>query len=172
MLFSPRDYVIAAADPGFTLVRMQKAAAGLTPSFVTDCATYEEATRKARLLALMEGVHAWASPSDRDEYTELVMAYHEHAPWAQPWHVLDRGTLAVEIQRGPGVYLIGDGRPRFIGESDDVYARLMFHLADLEPCMKVTPLLFSCKMTPTGPERRDLLARLLRWWKPPCNSNP
>jgi hypothetical protein len=172
MLFSPRDYVIAAANPGFTLVRMQRAVTGLTPAVVTDCGTWEEATRKARLLALMEGVHAWASPDGRDEYTELVMAHHEYAPWTQPWHVLNRDTLAREIPREPGVYLIGNGRPSYVGESDDVYARLMFHLADGGPCLEVNPLLFSCKLTPTVNERRDLLARLVRWWKPPCNSEP
>src|SRR5688572_29352628 len=60
MLFSPRDYVISPAFPGYAVVQIHKSPEGLSPSFVTDYATWEEASRKVHLLALMEGVHAWA----------------------------------------------------------------------------------------------------------------
>jgi hypothetical protein len=172
MVFSIRDYVVAPTDPGFTLVRMQKSAAGLAPALVTDFSTWEEAWRKARLLAMMEGVHAWAAPDGNDRYVELVMAYHEHAPWTGPWRPLDREVLAREVPREAGVYLLGSGRPVFAGDTDDLYARLMFHLAEPGPCLGVAPLLFSWKSTDTATDRRDLLARLVRWWAPPCNSLP
>ena len=56
MLFSPRDYVISPAFPGYAVVQIHKSPAGLSPSFVTDYETWEEASRKVHLLALMEGV--------------------------------------------------------------------------------------------------------------------
>jgi hypothetical protein len=170
MVFTIRDYVVAPSHPGFTLVRMQKSAIGLAPAPVTDFSTWEEAWRKARLLAMMEGVHAWASSDRKDGFVELVMAHHEHAPWAWPWRPLDRETIMREVRRESGVYLLGAGRPMFIGETDDLYARLMFHLAEPLPCLQVRPLLFSCKPAATVDDRKQLLARLVRWWAPPCNS--
>jgi hypothetical protein len=172
MVFSIRDYVIAPGDPGFTLVRMQKSAAGLAPTLVTDFTTWEEAWRKARLLAMMEGVHAWASSDRKDGFVELVMAHHEHAPWTPPWRPLDRETVAREVRREPGVYMLGAGRPMFVGDTHDLQARLMFHLAEPLPCLRANPLLFSCKPAATPDDRKDLLARLVRWWAPPCNSLP
>ncbi|HEX5070020.1 MAG TPA: hypothetical protein VFV78_07365 [Vicinamibacterales bacterium] len=170
MVFSLRDYVVTANDPGYTLVRMQKSGTGLLPAIVTDFSTWEEAIRKARLLALMEGVRAWASPDGNDRFIELVIADHEHAAWAGAWRPFDRETLAHEVGREPGIYLLGNGRPLYAGDTDDLYARLMFHLAEPNPCLQVSPLLFSCKRLDSPADRQDLLERLIHWWAPPCNS--
>ena len=43
MLFSPRDYVLSPAFPGYAVVQIHKSPEGLSPSFVTDYETWEEA---------------------------------------------------------------------------------------------------------------------------------
>ena len=171
MLFSARDYVISPAFPGYAVVQIHKSPTGLSPSFVTDFPTWEEASRKVHLLALMEGVHAWARREEDGPYCELVMAQHPHAPWSEAWYGFDRNTVDQQAPREAGVYVIGNGRPMFIGETKDLRTRLRFHLSDPGYCLReVAPLLFSCKVAPAGEETHMLLKRIIRWWRPPCNS--
>ena len=170
MLFSPRDYVISPAFPGYAVVQIRKSSDGLSPSFVTDYATWEEASRKVHLLALMEGVHAWARREDKGPYYELVMAQHPHAPWPEAWYAFDRDTIDEYAPHASGVYVIGNGRPVFVGETDDLRTRLRFHFSDPGVCLQdVAPLLFSCKVAPVREETHVLLKRIIRWWRPPCN---
>ena len=171
MLFSPRDYVLSPAFPGYAVVQIHKSPEGLSPSFVTDYETWEEASRKVHLLALMEGVHAWARREEEGPYCELVMAQHPHAPWPEAWYPFDHDTIDQYAPHAAGVYVIGNGRPTFVGETDDLRARLTFHHSDPGHCLQdVAPPLFSCKVTPAREETHVLLKRIIRWWRPPCNS--
>jgi hypothetical protein len=171
MLFSPRDYVIAPTSPGYSLVQIHKSPDGLSPGFVTAYDTWEEASRKVYLLAVMEGVHAWGRRDGEDCYCELVMAQHPHAPWPEPWQVFDRETVEEEAPRTPGVYVVGNGRPMFAGETDDLRARLSFHLSEPAICLReIAPLLFSYRAAADHEDAHVLLRRIVRWWKPPCNS--
>jgi hypothetical protein len=171
MLFSPRDYVVSPAFPGYAVVQIHKSPEGLSPNFVTDYATWEEASRKVHLLALMEGVHAWARRDDEAAYCELVMAQHPHAPWPEPWYPFDQAAIEQHAPHAAGLYVIGNGRPTFVGETGDLRARLSFHRSDPGHCLQdVTPLLFSCKVAPAREETHVLLKRIIRWWRPACNS--
>ena len=170
MLFSPRDYVLSPAFPGYAVVQIHKSPTGLSPSFVTDYETWEEASRKVHLLALMEGVHAWARREEEGPYCELVMAQHPHAPWPEAWYPFNRAAIEQHAPHEEGLYVIGNGRPVFVGETDDLRTRLSFHLSEPGHCLQdVAPLLFSCKITPAREETHVLLKRIIRWWRPPCN---
>jgi len=171
MLFSPRDYVIAPTSPGYSLVQIHKSPDGLSPGFVNSYETWEEASRKVYLLAQMEGVHAWGRRDGEERYYELVMAQHPHAPWPEPWQVFDRETVEQDVPRTAGVYVVGNGRPMFAGETDDLQARLSFHLAEPGTCLRdIAPLLFSYKSSNNHEDAHVLLRQIVRWWRPPCNS--
>jgi hypothetical protein len=170
MLFSPRDYVVSPAFPGYAVVQIYKSPEGLSPSFVTEYETWEEASRKVHLLALIEGVHAWARREEEGAYCELVMAQHPHAPWAEAWYPFDHDMVDQHAPHAAGIYVIGNGRPVFVGETDDLRTRLSFHQSEPGHCMKdLSPLLFSCKITPAREETHLLLKRIIRWWRPACN---
>jgi hypothetical protein len=99
------------------------------------------------------------------------MAQHPHAPWPEAWYLFDHDTIAQHAPRAAGAYVIGNGRPMFVGETDDLRTRLSHHHSDPGYCLHdVAPLLFSCKVSPAREETQVLLKRIIRWWRPPCNS--
>jgi hypothetical protein len=125
-------------SPATPWVQIHKSPDGLSPIFVTDYETWEEASRKVHLLALMEGVHAWARREEGGPYCELVMAQHPHAPWPEAWYPFDHDTIDQYAPHAAGVYVIGDGRPTFVGETDDLRARLTFHHSDPGHCLQTS----------------------------------
>lgn len=171
-VFSPRDYFVSSASDGYFVFNMTKSPAGLTPVLVADYSTWEEAARKTRLLGLTHGVNAWGRRDHHEGYVELVMASHPQAPWTEPWHVLDREVVNERVPRVSGIYLIGSGRPAFVGATDDLQARLLFHLTEPGSCLlEISPLLFSFKPTAVPEDRLILRSQLVRWWEPRCNSS-
>jgi hypothetical protein len=171
-LFSERDYVVSGGlSSGYYLLRMEGPAAHLSPVWVTEYTTWEEASRKARLAALAEGVHAWGRESDTSDYIELVMAQHPHAPWWNPWHPFDRTWVDKAVPRVSGIYILGDGHPAFIGHSNNLHTRLVSHLLEPLGCLAdVQPLLFSVHPDQPGRDWKQLHGHLVSNWKPRCNN--
>ena len=170
-MFSERDYVVSGGSSGYYLLRMEGPAAQLSPVWITEYTTWAEASRKARLAALAEGVHAWGRQSDATDYVELVMAQHPHAPWSSPWHPFDRKWVDNSVPRASGIYMLGDGHPAFIGHSDNMHMRLVSHLLEPLSCLDdVEPLLFSFHPDQPGRDWEQLHGHLVSNWKPRCNN--
>jgi hypothetical protein len=168
-VFSPRDYLISPSSQRYFLFQMVRSSPGLVPVLIADYPTWDEAARKGRLLGLTQGVHAWGRRDGEELYSELVMAQHPHAPWPEPWFPFERECVD-EAPRAPGVYVIGDGRPAFIGDTDDLAARLSYHLTEPGICLEdVRPLLFSYRATRPPEDRNALRTHLVRTWLPRCN---
>jgi hypothetical protein len=86
------------------------------------------------------------------------------------WWPHEPMTIAEHAPTGPGVYVLRALTPIYIGETDNLRERLLYHFQHPGGCEgQQGALEFCCHESASSDDRARETARLIDWWLPPCN---
>ena len=94
-----------------------------------------------------------------------------------PWrgysgYLFTRPSVFANAPTGSGVYALWAGQTLvYVGESDDLQRRLLEHLTNPGPCLRLyAALAFGYEVNPTVTERRERRDELIAEFNPACNA--
>ena len=130
--------------------------------------TWDTAVRKARYLGAVTPARVWAS---RDGEAVEPLVFPPNGPDDRhEWLPFDRTSVLAHAPDGPGLYALCGRRPLYIGETENVRERLLYHLEIPLECPEARgPLRFAFAAMGAQPQRGDQKSRLVACWSPPCN---
>lgn len=86
------------------------------------------------------------------------------------WRPHEPISIAHHAAAGPGIYVLRALTPIYIGETDNLRERLLYHFHHPGFCQEQQGALeFCCQTYASADERAREAARLIAWWLPPCN---
>jgi hypothetical protein len=161
------DISVTPGLHGFVISRVRGDGGGWVP--VKTVATWAEAIFKALIFATVTGGRVVASRLD-DNF-EVV---DEPRRWIGPhqaWLPFEQDVVQKHVPRVPGIYALRGAAPIFVGDTENLQDRLLYHLREPLPCREAeTGLLFFFETVPQPALRSERVTDLIRWWALPCNS--
>jgi hypothetical protein len=86
------------------------------------------------------------------------------------WRPHEPMSIAQHAPETPGIYVLRALTPIYIGETDNLRERLLYHFHHAGACEEQQGALeFCCQEYASADERARETARLIDWWWPPCN---
>jgi hypothetical protein len=87
------------------------------------------------------------------------------------WQAFDYHRIVWQVPPSPGIYVLRGLTPVFVGETDNLRERLLYHLLDWSCDVTTDPLEFCYEVVDAGTLRTARAADLISWWSPPCNQH-
>ena len=88
----------------------------------------------------------------------------------QDWRAHTAASVTKHAPRAAGVYILRSIAPVFIGETDNLQERLLYHLHEPLACHDTAiPLEFAFETFESTERRSRRATDLIDWWAPPCN---
>jgi hypothetical protein len=163
---APGDVTLSPTFPGFIIGQVSRDT-GQWVALDSD-ATWPAALWKAHYYARVRGVRALVSRDGE--------AFHVADPdrlWLGgdlAWHPHDTASVAAHAPAAPGVYVLRSLTPVFVGHTENLRERLLYHLREPWSCPEAAaPLQFCVRPLDVAESRSDVTADLIAWWTPPCN---
>jgi hypothetical protein len=85
------------------------------------------------------------------------------------WHALTADAVQAHAPAEPGIYVLRSLTPVYVGDTDNLRERLLYHLREPWACPAAAPLQFSIRPLEAPDRRSEQAADLIAWWAPPCN---
>lgn len=86
------------------------------------------------------------------------------------WRPLEPMSITRSVPDRPGLYVLRALTPIYIGETENLRERLLYHVQHPDPCEEQQGALeFCCEEHASADERSVEAKRLIDWWLPPCN---
>lgn len=86
------------------------------------------------------------------------------------WRAHEPMAIASHAPEAPGIYVLRALTPIYVGETDNLRERLLYHFHQPGVCEgQQGALEFCCQEFASPDERARETARLIDWWLPPCN---
>jgi hypothetical protein len=89
------------------------------------------------------------------------------------WCVYLRWAVDKYAPALPGLYMVRFVTPIYVGDTDNLRERLLFHLEGLSTCPEARqgPLEFCFEVEESADVRSRRASDLIEWWSPPCNQH-
>jgi len=164
---SGSDISVTPGVHGYVISRLRGESSVCVP--VKTEVTWREAIFGALTLAAAAGGRVLASR--RGGPFEIV---DENRRWLGPeqyWLPYEEHVVRKHAPEVPGLYALRGSAPIFLGDTENLRERLLYHLRDPLPCPQaLNQLLFCCEPVLDPSIRSERAIDLITWWTLPCNS--
>ena len=163
--FTPGDVTVTPASPGYNIGIVD----GAGWRFVNTAETWAQAVRKASWLSGVRGGRVWGS---REGVSFDPLIFEQIGlDGDYGWFALDARMIDERAPSAGGIYVLRAKAPIYIGETENLRERLLFHLENPFPRDRADgAIVFACKVIDAADKRHQRNLELVTWWKPPCNA--
>lgn len=159
------DISVSPDNDGYTVGLVDETRKTWVP--VSMGMAWAAAIRRAYAYSLMR--HARILTSRTGQEFQLL---DPHAVWLGSewqWRPHEPLSIAQHAPEAPGIYVLRALTPIYIGETENLRERLLYHVQHPGPCEEQQGALeFCCQEYASAEERARDAARLVEWWSPPC----
>ncbi len=163
---SAGDVTVSPDEHGYTVGRVTLDGRTIVP--VSAGLRWPLALSRAHRYSRAERSRVFAKRAGRE--FELVDEYRLWLDANRVWHAHVEDVVRKQAPAKPGVYVLRAVLPVYVGETEDLRERLLYHLAHPGECeRRMGRLEFTVQEFVSADLRVRRAADLLSWWMPPCN---